>query len=419
MNSLTPTDVYAIVNSVARQATGQDNLVATDTSSFVAVGETLLRTAAENTLSAISTVLSTTIFSDRPYAAKLRTLYGSDQRWGAMVRKIIPLYEGAEASEDWNTDLAPNQLADGASVDMFKIKKPKVVQLNFYGTKLLQKHITRFRDQLSLAFQSEAEFAAFLSSVMKEFTNDLETLHEAETRATLLNFIAGIHAMSLTEVDLVAGYNTEYGTTYTRAQLLSTYVESFMKYVASEIKNYSELLTDRTSKYHANLSAYSPILHFTPKDRQRMIMYNPIFLKAEATVYSSLFNPKYLEIGDFEGVNYWQALDKPTEINIKPNILNVVNGQSVTASEAVNLPYVLGLLYDADALGVNYQFDYAATTPFNPAGGYYNMYIHERKNFWNDFTENAVLFVLGAGGVTESAGGESAGGESAGEGGNG
>ena len=45
------------------------------------------------------------------------------------------------------------------------------------------------------------------------------------------------------------------------------------------------------------------------------------------------------------------------------------------------------------------QFDYASTTPFNSAGGYYNMYNHWRFNSYCDYTENAVLFVLGAGGV--------------------
>ena len=57
------------------------------------------------------------------------------------------------------------------------------------------------------------------------------------------------------------------------------------------------------------------------------------------------------------------------------------------------------MLYDEEALGVMPQFDYASTTPFNSAGGYYNMYIHWRFNTYNDFTENAILFVLGDGGA--------------------
>ena len=147
-NTLTPRDVYALMNSIVAQATGQTTLTAVDTSSFVSVGETLLRTSAENTLNAISTVLADTIFSVRPYRGKFESLRVSQRRWGAQVRKIVPLYTGAEQSSDWNTLLAGSQLGDGNSVDMYDIKAPKCVQLNFYGTAVLQKHIMRPRTGL-------------------------------------------------------------------------------------------------------------------------------------------------------------------------------------------------------------------------------------------------------------------------------
>lgn len=398
-NVLTPVDVYALMNAVVSQATGRTDLAVVDTTTFASVGEIVLRTGTENTLNAISAVIGKTIFSVRPYKGKLESLRVAQQRWGGQVRKIINLYDESEKSDDWNTDLAQNALDDGNSVDMYKIRKPKALQLNFYGTKVLQKHITRFRDQLSLAFHSEDEFIRFIDSVMVEFSNEIELLNEAESRTTLLNFMAGISSMGLKEVDLVAEYNNEYGTQYTRAQLLSTYIESFMKFVAAEIKIYSSRLTDMSTLYHANLTGYNKIMRHTPKERQKMVMYEPIFIKTQAEVYSGLFNPEYLDIGSFEGVNYWQSQSTPTSINVKPNILDVATGASKDADTAVNLDYVLGILFDEEACGVMPQFDYSSTTPFNSAGGYYNMYMHWRFNSYCDYTENAVLFVMGEGGV--------------------
>lgn len=398
-NSLTPRDVYSLMNSIVSQATGQTSHAVVDTSSFVSVGETLLRTAPENTLNAISTVLADTIFSVRPYRGKLDSLRVSQRRWGAQVRKIVPLYKAAEASEDWNTDVNGTQLDDGNSVDMYKINKPTVIQLNFYGTSVLQKHITRFRDQLALAFTSETEFIRFIDAIMTEFNNEIELLNENKTRLALINFMLGIHEMGLTEVDLVANYNADHRTTYTRDQLLTTYTTDFMKYVAAQIKTYSSFLTEMSAKNHANLTGYAPILRHTPRERQKMVMYDPIFIQAESEVYSGLFNPSYLDIGDFEGVNFWQSQDTPTAISGKPNILDVSTGQSADAAAATGIDYVLGLLYDEEALGVMPQFDYSSVSPFNSAGGYWNVYYHWRFNTYNDFTENAVLFVLGAGGV--------------------
>ena len=398
-NSLTPRDVYQLMNQIVSQATGQTTHAVVDTTSFVSVGETLLRTAAENTLNAISTVLADTIFSVRPYRGKLESLRVSQRRWGAQVRKIVNLYSEAEASEDWNTDINATQLQDGASVDMYTIKSPKAMQLNFYGTSVLQKHVTMYRDQLALAFSSEQEFIRFIDSVMTEFNNEIELLNENKSRLTLINFMLGIHDMGLTEIDLVQEYNTDHLTTYTRDQLLTTYVEDFMKYVAARIKIYSELLTDMSANNHAQITGYNPILRHTPKERQKMIMYNPIFIQAESEVYSGLFNPQYLDIGDFEGVNFWQSQATPTAISGKPNILDTTTGQSADAAAAVGIDYVLGILFDEEACGVMPQFDYSSTTPFNSAGGYYNNFMHWRFNSYVDYTENAVLFVLGAGGV--------------------
>ena len=398
-NTFTPQDVHALVNEIVSEATGRTDLKVVDTTSLVSVGETLLRTGTENTLNAISTVISRTIFSVRPYKGKLESLRVSSQRWGAQVRKIITLYTESEESEDWNTQIDGERLADGKTVDMFKIKKPKAVQLNIIGTKLLQKHITVFRDQLSQAFTNESEFMRFIDAVMVQFNNEIELINEAKTRATLLNFIGGISSMGLTEVDLVAEYNNKFNVTYTRNELLTTHLTSFMQFVASTIKTYSSRLTDMSTLYHANLTNVSEkIMRHTPKERQKMLMYEPLFIETQATVYSQIFNPKYLEIGNFEGVNYWQSQSTPTAVHVKPTILDVATGESKVSTTEVNLDYVLGLLYDEEALGVLNQFEYSSTTPFNSAGGYYNTFMHWRFNSYNDFTENAVLFVLGEGG---------------------
>ena len=52
----TPTDAHTVLNALAYQATGRTDLTATDTSSFVSVGETVLATGVENVASALSIV---------------------------------------------------------------------------------------------------------------------------------------------------------------------------------------------------------------------------------------------------------------------------------------------------------------------------------------------------------------------------
>lgn len=394
-NVLGVQDAYQLINSIAAQALGTTGLTATDGSSFVKVAEAVMQTGLESTLNAIGYVLGRTIFSIRPYKAKLSTLERDPERFGMITRKITYLAMEAEKSNDWNTQIDGTQLADGNSIDMFKIKAPKAVQLCIPGAESLQDHYTRFRDQLRVAFSNEQEFIRFWEGASVEFYNMIETQKEAKSRNVLLNRIAGQVAMNQGVVDLVYDYNMVYGTSYSRWELLTTYAESFWKHVAARIKIDSDRLTDRSANYHAQLTGYAPIIRHVPKDRQRAIMYGPAFTASKTNVYSSLFNPQYLDIGEFESVNYWQAQDAPASVNYLPNILNTTTGEANAADAAVEIPYVLGILFDEEAMGIMPKFDYVSVTPFNSAGGYYNTYIHWLFKSYCDFTESAIVYVLG------------------------
>ena len=393
-NVLGVQDAYALINSIAAQALGTE-LTATNTSSFVTVGEAIMQTGLESTLNAIGYVLGRTIFSIRPYRAKLSTLERDPERYGMITRKITYLYNQAEETSDFNTQLNPAQLDDGESIDMYVINAPKTVQLCFPGAQSLQYHYTRFRDQLRLAFSNETEFIRFWEGVSVEFYNNLEFQKEQKARAVLINRIAGNAAMGIGIVDMTYEFNAAFNTSYTREQLLTNYAEDFWKFACARIKADSDRLTDRSLANHASLDGYMPIIRHTPKDRQRCIMYNPAFINAKAQVYSTLFNPKYLDIGEFEGVNYWQSSDDPTAINVTPSILNTTTGEANAALSNVEIPYVLGCLFDEEAVGVMPKFDYISVTPFNSRGGYFNTFVHWLFKMYTDYSENFICYVMG------------------------
>ena len=396
MNSLTPVDVYKIVNDMNSQMFGTKEIAVVDTSSFVSVGEKMLRSGTENIMNAMAVTFMTNYFPNTPYIGKVRILDETAERWGAITLETVPLHQDEEASEDTNTDLNATQFDDGNSVDMYKIKKPKVVQLKFYGTKKEQNHITRLDDQLSQSLRSEKEFSLFYTSVMTEFRNDIEQAMEAGRRLTLCNYIAGLSAMGLYEVDLTQEYNTEHGTQYTGLQLRTTYAKEFVPWFVAYVQNLSDCMTERSTMYHANFSGQD-ILRFTPKEYQKFVMLNSFWKQAQTSVLSAAFNDRYLRIADVEFINYWQSIKDPEQIKIKPNILDLATGESKDASTNVELPYVLGCIFDRRAVGVNYQFTKTITTPVNAAGDYYNTYVHYRKNYWNNFTHNGVVFVMGEG----------------------
>lgn len=396
MNSLTPVDVYKIVNDMNSQMFGTKEIAVIDATSFVSVGEKMLRSGTENIMNAMAVTFMKNYFPNTPYIGKVRIIDETSERWGAITLETVPLHQDEEASEDTNTDLNTTQFDDGNSVDMYKIKKPKVVQLKFYGTKKEQNHITRLDDQLSQALRSAEEFSNFYTAVMTEFRNDIEQAMEAGRRLAICNYIAGVSAMGLYEVDLTQEYNTEHGTSYTGLQLRTTQAKDFVPWFVAYVQNLSDCMTERSTLYHANFTGQD-ILRFTPKEYQKFIMLNSFWKQAQTSVLSAAFNDKYLKIADVEFVNYWQSIKDPEKIKIKPNILDLKTGASKDATADVELPYVLGCIFDRRAVGVNYQFTKTITTPVNAAGDYYNTYVHYRKNYWNNYTHNGVVFVMGEG----------------------
>ena len=395
-NVLGVQDAYQLINAISAQSVGATGLTATDTSSFVKVAEAIMQTGLESTMNAIGYVLGRTIFSIRPYKSKLASLERDPERFGMITRKITYLMSGASKSNNWNTQIDGTQLEDGASVDPFVINAPKAVQLCIPGAETLQTDYTIFKNQLRVAFSNESEFIRFWETISLHVMNMIEKQKESKSRVVLANFIAGKYEMENGQQgcrDLVYDFNVAFNTSYTREQLLTTYATDFWKFVAAEIKNDSERLSDMTCYHHEHLDGMAPIVRHTPKDRQKLVVYGPAFNAEKAYVFSTIFNPQYLDISATEEVTHWQAKDYPASINITPSVFNGSTGEA-NAGDPVSIPYVLGVLYDEEALGIMPKFDSAGSI-YNPYGEYTNMVWHWLYKSYCDYTENGIVYVLG------------------------
>lgn len=396
-NVLGVQDAYQLINAISAQSVGVSGLTATDTSSFIKVAEAIMQTGLESTMNAIGYVLGRTIFAIRPYKSKLSSLERDPERWGMITRKITYLMTGASKSKNWNTQVDATQLADGNSIDPFKIAAPKPIQFCIPGAESLEVDHTVFKNQLRVAFSNEQEFIRFWETISLHVMNMIEEQKESKSRAVLCNFIAGKVAMENGQQgvrDLVFDFNAAFGTAYTREQLLTTYATDFWKFVAATIKTDSEMLSDMTTLHHESLSGYDPIVRHTPKDRQKLVVYGPAFNAEKAYVFSTLFNPQYLDISTTEEVTHWQAKDYPAAISCTPSILNTTTGEANAYGSNVSIPYVLGILYDEEALGIMPKFDSAGSI-YNPYGEYTNMVWHWLYKSFCDYTENAIVYVLG------------------------
>lgn len=385
VNDMTIEQVSTVLNAIVEQATGkQPTIQVTDTSSFVTVAQTALKTGYDTVLNAISQVLSRTIFSVRPYNRKFRGIEVSNQKWGNHVRKLQLIDNTFEDDERYS-------LTEGQSVDMYKVKKPKPVQTNFYGQITFQDHITIFRDQLDVAFSSPTEFASFISMIMQNMADRFAQMDEEFDRSAVANFIGGKILGNTDVIHLVTEYNAYAGTSYTSTTIKDpTAYEPFIKWVFGRIKTLVGMMGERSIKYHTNLTD-KPIMRHTPVDNLKMYLFAPVLNDITSSVLSDIYNDELLRFAEHEEVSYWQNIDNPDALKLTASYMTAA-GAITTGS--VDSTGIFGVLFDEEAVGSNRCNEWSERTPMNAAGGYSNIYWHWTRRYWNDFTENGLVLML-------------------------
>lgn len=383
---LTFNQISTVTQSIVEQATGRKTITPTNTSEFVAVGELALKTGYDNVINAISQVLSRTIFSNRPYARKFRGLRVDNEKYGNHVRKLQMV---DKPFEDDNRQ----PLTDGQSVDMYTVNKPDALQTNFYGQTVYEKSTTIFRDQLDVAFVNPSEMGQFLTMQMTNANDLIEQAHEGLARNTLGNLIGGTLAIgnSYQLVHLLTEYNAVTGGSYDETTIMQP--ENFVAFTLwayAKVATVSSMLTERCELYHQNITG-KPVSRHTPEYIQKVFLFAPSQIQIEARVLADTYHDTFIRMAYNERVNFWQSITNPDEINLQVQYLQA-DGSLKTG--AVQQDKIFGVIMDEEAAGYTVVNEWSAPTPFNAKGGYSNIFWHFTDRYWNDFTENCVVFLM-------------------------
>lgn len=424
MKPLTPVESYAVINALADQAIGRGVIASVDATNFVSVGDQILATGTDNVINSISILITRVVNKSRAYQAKYASIMTDSTGYGNRLLKRKTYSKKAIAAGNVNTDANTN-IGDGLNAEtsgvgsQWDMSFTPALELSYGGSDVWSYQMpTITEDALKDAFRNESEFAAFMTLRMTEAYNEIESDKEAFARITVLNRIAGIAEMVNNEdlgsecvVDLVAYANKKFGVSRTRAEWLQTYREDFLKAVAVKLAQDSSRLESRTNKYHwspaKNVGGvdYELVQH-TPKSAQKFLYYEPLISEMETIVLPTIFNASMLKnvvdksTAKAEGVDFWQAFDDGDEyagaqIKWTPAI------PAGTTAE-VDLPFVFGMLYDEDGLMINYQLDNVRSTPVHARKGIINTFANFKRLPINDFTDSAIIYVLGGPTFTET-----------------
>ena len=404
MNDMTISQAATILGSAVEQATGQKVITAIDTpEDFVSVAQTALKTGYDPIINALSQIWSKSIYAVRDYTSPLTSLEMDLPRYGNALRKISPI--AAKMQDDqrfiWpvaydgtkSTDAA--KLGNGESVDMYKINKQEVLQTNFYGTAVYQQRYTTFKDQFDVAMSSADEFMRFNAMNMTERNNDKESYREAVARGMQANFIGAIldEGQTTRIIHLLTEYNEETGLSLTAQSVYQPdNFAPFMRWVYARLNVIARFMGERSQMFQTVINN-KPVLRHTRGGNLRVALYSKAYEQMRTMALSTTFHDDYLKLAKFEGINFWQSIETPDSIAIKP-VYTGTNGAVKKASSAVEQAGIFGIMHDRDALGYCYTNTWSATTPLNIDGGYWNTAEHATIKTIQDNTEKAVVLLL-------------------------
>lgn len=384
-------DSAAVLNSLVQQATGQAAQAPVDLSQYISVGQKLLRTGYDPLNIGLSQMVSRTIFAYRPYDGALGSLDRDSNEWGAITRKVSAINQPVESSEVY-------ALQDGDhDPDMFDVRKPKLYQTNFYGFDVWTDHVSVTRQQLKNAVQNPGDMGRLIDLILGTKANEMEMSRVAFRRATIANMIGAINAMNNTNQirHLLTEYNTASGQSLTKATVMQgTNYPNFIRWAYSQIARVSDMLTEASGAYHLNPTE-GTILRHTPKDMQRLYIYSGALHEVDAQVLSVTFNADKVSSklpAVTERLNFFQSLGSPDSVNVTPAYIGADG--NVVSAQAQEVTDIFALLADRDAMGVNFYDQSVDVSPYEAAGKYYNYWYHDAHRYYNDVTENAVLFLL-------------------------
>lgn len=399
VNSLSFQQCSTVLTSLVKQATGRDVVVST-TPDFISVAQTALSLPKDIIYNTLSDVLAKTIFSIRPYDSRFTGLEKDLPTWGGYMRKL------AIAEDDWSDSKAyawpvaydstqtGHETGDGYSVDQYVINKRKVQQTNFIGQSVFQDHYTVFDDQLETAFRGPDEFGSFLSLMTTYMSNKIELAKDGLGTGLVSNLIGTllVENNGARVVKLLTEYNSLTGGSYTSSSIfLPDNFGPFMKYCYGRIAAIANKFRAMSTKYQTVVNS-QPIARHTPYDKQKLYILDDDRYAMESRVLADTFHDNYLSLADVESVPYWQGIDTPDKVIVKPTYTNT-SGVVTTAGSAKTQSGVFALLFDTDAAGwaMVHQNVFPAR---NGAGEYTNYWYNMRLRCFQDNTEKACVFLI-------------------------
>lgn len=386
--------ISSMLNTVFGEILGDTGLITEDMSNLVSAGQIITSSTQfgdnfENYAGKIVDKVGRTVFADRVYRAKDLGIWRDSWEYGSVLEKIRVDVGDYEDNCEWDltkpgtTGLDYNENLQQHIEELFKFV-PASTQAKYFNLKTTFKTVISItRKQLKSAFNGASEMARFIGMIENRIMSKMEIAKDQLQRRTLVNLI-GTKVHAGTVVDLKAEFEAAGGATIaTLAAALKD--PDFLKFAAKKVTMDREFMTE-PSKIYNDGDFYT----HTPIEDSRLIVLADLDAGLKFNLYGDTYNEEFVKLNNYKTVPFWQgsgtamALADRSSINIK-----------TAGGDTVNAGGILGILFDRDAAMVCNE-DPEVRSQYNADGNFTNYFYTYDCSFFNDFDENAIVYVWGS-----------------------
>lgn len=394
--------ISALLNDVFKEVTGQlvpqqdgdDELppvaiIQEDLSDIVTVGTTVMNASwKDNFCKALIDRIGREVYVSRAYRGYAPNVYRDSWEYGSIMTKVRCKMFEAEDNPAWS-------LQKGQSVDQFVYTPPEVSQ-RFFNSKTSWEIDCSFTDvQLQESFRSAEEMNRFISMIETTINNSKTIYKDSLVMRTINNFIGEKLYSNNGVIDLLAGYNETLESPITAAQAMRS--KEFFRYAALQIKLFLKRFAAPSTNFNEQSGEFE-IVTFTPEEYSHLILHDDLAQAIEVYLQSDTYHDDLVKLTKFETVPFWQIQGDKYQFANTSRIDVKLASSTSTTTKTVNRNYILGILFDRDALGVLCDRS-RVNSSYNAKGEYYNNFYKEDCEYFNSLEENALVFVLGDGNI--------------------
>ena len=380
--------IYGLLNSINKQMWGKESQSVKDLSGIISMGNTVLASE-DNTdlfLGKLVDRIGKTIIRTLDLNIAYPSLYQNEFEFGAILRKLTVNPFDAIQNKAYEVG------QDGFSPSLLEIHKPSVEVTYFKDSDTWKFQTTIPDDLLSTAFLSAEDMGNFVDAITKSMSDTMIMSINNMSRTAINNFIAEKIISGNNVINLLEMYNAQFSQQLTASAAM--YSKEFYRYASTVIREYITYLAEESVLYNNN-----EILRVTARDNANVFMLSKFRNGFDAYLLSDSFRDVF-EMPLFKEVPYWQAnkgtngnnnFETNSSIKLIPSSQKDV--ENVSDRYAVEQSGIVCVITDRQAIGVGLNKRRAGAF-YNSIDGYENISSSGNIMYYNDMSENGIIFVV-------------------------